>query len=244
LLVCLFVCLFVFCVGVCDRSLQNTPSMARPMPHARRRAGMADSRLAAQECAVRALVRHHPRRALPHTGTAQLSMRRARPKASTVLSASRASARVATPTDPVACEHPIPHKSKAATEAEIDTEALACAAARGARRRDALARAACTSRRCGRRLHGACCSTCHAFVTAAGDDRRRDGCARLRRRVRDFKALAIPHTSGSPRCAARDADVPHDVDRYIECHYSAATQLQPRTLLEGPMIKYHDKQGF
>ncbi len=62
--------------------------------------------------------------------------------------------------------------------------------------------------------------------------------------MKDFKALAIPHTSGSPRCVARDADVPHDVDRYIEWHYSAATQVQPRTLLEGPMIKYHDKQGF
>jgi hypothetical protein len=35
------------------------------------------------------------------------------------------------------------------------------------------------------------------------------------------------------------------VDRYIERqHNSAATQLQPRTLLEGPMIKHHDKQGF
>jgi hypothetical protein len=42
LLVCLFVCLFV-----CDGPLQNTPSMARPTPHARRRVVMAYSRLAA-----------------------------------------------------------------------------------------------------------------------------------------------------------------------------------------------------
>ena len=41
------------------------------------------------------------------------------------------------------------------------------------------------------------------------------------------------HTSGSPRCAA----VPHDVDRCIEPRYSAATLLQPHTLVDGPMIK-------
>ncbi len=39
-----------------------------------------------------------------------------------MLISSRARARIATPTDPVACEHPIAHKRKAATtEAVIDT---------------------------------------------------------------------------------------------------------------------------
>jgi hypothetical protein len=54
-----------------------------------------------------------------------------------------------------------------------------CAAARGARRRDARARAACTSRRRCRRLHGAGRGTCHAAVAAARDDRRGGGCAGL-----------------------------------------------------------------
>jgi hypothetical protein len=53
------------------------------------------------------------------------------PKASAVLSSSRARARVAAPTDPIiACEHPIAHGCKAATEAEIDTEALVCSGSR------------------------------------------------------------------------------------------------------------------
>jgi hypothetical protein len=46
----LFVCLFVWLVGWlvgCDGPLQNTPSMAQPTPHARRRAVMAYSRFAA-----------------------------------------------------------------------------------------------------------------------------------------------------------------------------------------------------
>jgi hypothetical protein len=56
LVVCLVVCLLA-----CDSPLQNTPSMARPTPHARRRALMAYSRFAARKCvaAVRALVRRH-----------------------------------------------------------------------------------------------------------------------------------------------------------------------------------------
>jgi hypothetical protein len=63
LFVRLFVCLRG-CFFVCDGPLQNTPLMARPTPHARRRVVMAYSRLAAQECAVRALVRcRQPRRA-------------------------------------------------------------------------------------------------------------------------------------------------------------------------------------
>jgi hypothetical protein len=63
LFVCLLVCLFV-CLFVCDGPLQKTPSMARPAPHARRRVVMAYPRLAAQECAVRALVPfRQPRRA-------------------------------------------------------------------------------------------------------------------------------------------------------------------------------------
>ena len=49
---------------------------------------------------------------------------------STVLSASRARARVATPKDPVACKHPIAHKRKAVAAAAIDTEALVCSGSR------------------------------------------------------------------------------------------------------------------
>jgi hypothetical protein len=60
LCVCLSVCLFA-CLRL---ALQNTPSMAQPTPHARCRAVMAFLRFAAQECAVRALVRRRqPRRA-------------------------------------------------------------------------------------------------------------------------------------------------------------------------------------
>jgi hypothetical protein len=65
LLACLLACLLVF-LFFCDGPLRNTPLMARPTPHARRRVAMAYSWLAAQECvaAVRALVRHRqPRRA-------------------------------------------------------------------------------------------------------------------------------------------------------------------------------------
>ena len=51
--------------------------------------------------------------------------------------------------------------------------------------------------------------------------------------MRGSEALAIRHISGRRRCAA----VPHDVDRYTEPHYSAATLLQPRTLREGTTIK-------
>ena len=61
LFVCLFGCLFV-CLFVCDGPLRNTPLMARPTPHARRRVVMAYSRFAAQERAVRALVRRRPPR--------------------------------------------------------------------------------------------------------------------------------------------------------------------------------------
>jgi len=67
LLACLLACLLV-CLFFCDGPLRNTPLMARPTPHARRRVAMAYSWLAAQECVaavrVRALVRHRqPRRA-------------------------------------------------------------------------------------------------------------------------------------------------------------------------------------
>jgi hypothetical protein len=107
----LFVCLFV--------CLLATGPLARPALHARRRVVMAYSRLAAQE-SVRALVRrHHPRRATAtrrHGATAYAS-RFPKRRVLTVLLASRARARVATPTDLVACEHPIAHKRKAATAA-------------------------------------------------------------------------------------------------------------------------------
>ena len=101
-------CFFVR-LRFCDWPLQNTPSMARPTPHARRRAVMAISRFAAQECvaSVPAMVRRHqPRRAVPHKRTPPVRMCRVPPKASTVLPVSRARARIATPTDLVACEHP------------------------------------------------------------------------------------------------------------------------------------------
>ena len=117
--------------------------------------------------------------------------------------------------------------------AVIDTETRRRAAARGARRRDARARAALACRYRGRWLHGARCGARNAAIGAAPDGRRRDGGARLCRRVRGSEALAIRHISGRRRCAA----VPHDVDRYTEPHYSAATLLQPRTLREGTTIK-------
>ena len=49
----------------------------------------------------------NPAEPLPHKRTAPLRMRRVPPKASTVLFLSRVHARVATPSDLVACEHPI-----------------------------------------------------------------------------------------------------------------------------------------
>jgi hypothetical protein len=73
---------------------------------------------------VRALVRRRQTcRAVPHKRTAPVSMRRVPPKRRV---STRARARFATPTDPVACEHPIAHGRKAVSEAVIDTEALAC----------------------------------------------------------------------------------------------------------------------
>ncbi len=73
----------------------------------------------------------NPTERLRHNGTAPLRMRRGTPEeASTVLLASRARARVATPTDPVACEHPIAHGCKAVTQAAVDTEALVCSGSR------------------------------------------------------------------------------------------------------------------
>ena len=72
----------------------------------------------------------NPAEPLRHNGTAPLRMRRVPPKASTLLSAGRARARIATPTDPVACEHQIAHKRTAATEAVTDTEALVCSDSR------------------------------------------------------------------------------------------------------------------
>ncbi len=72
----------------------------------------------------------HPAEPLPHKRIAPVRMRRAPPKASAVLSAGRARARIAMPTDPVACEHPIAHKRKAVTQAVIDSEALVCSGSR------------------------------------------------------------------------------------------------------------------
>jgi hypothetical protein len=37
---------------------------------------------------------------------------------------------IATLTDPVACEQPIPHKCKAVAEVAVDTEALVCSGSR------------------------------------------------------------------------------------------------------------------
>jgi hypothetical protein len=80
---------------------------------------------------VRALVRRRqPRRAVPHKRTAPVRMRRVPPKASTVLFSSRARARVAAPTDLVACEHPIALKRKAVARGAIDSEALVCSGSR------------------------------------------------------------------------------------------------------------------
>ncbi len=54
------------------------------------------------------------------------------------------------------------------------------------------------------------------------------------RRVRGSKALAIPHT---PRPEVDVAPPSHTMSTVTEPRYSAAALLQPRTLLEGPMIK-------
>jgi hypothetical protein len=141
---CSFICLLF-----CNWPLQTTPSMARPTPHARqrpirgllRRSVSPLSPLCVQWCAATKPAEPCRTSALHQWVCVELPPE----EASTVLSASRARARIATPTDPVACEHPIAHKRKAATAAVIDTEALVCAAARGARRRDARARAALAS---------------------------------------------------------------------------------------------------
>ena len=87
--------------------------------------------------------------------------------------------------------------------------------------------------------HADRCGAPNAAIAAAPDGRRRDGGARLCRRVRGSEALAIRHISGRRRCAAD----PHDVDRYTEPHYSAATLLQPRTLREGTTIKCAVQRG-
>ena len=67
----------------------------------------------------------NPAEPLPHKRTAPVRMRRVPPKASTLLLASRAPI-----SDPVACEHPIPHKRKAVAEVAVDTEALICSGSR------------------------------------------------------------------------------------------------------------------
>jgi hypothetical protein len=64
----------------------------------------------------------NPAEPLRHNGTAPVRMRRVPPKRR-VLRCARVEPK---PTDPVACEHPIPHKRKAVTQAAVDTEALAC----------------------------------------------------------------------------------------------------------------------
>ncbi len=96
----LFICLFTFLqLAFANHTVDGVAYAAR--------AATAYSRFAAQECvaAVRAMVRRHQtRRAVPHKRTAPVRMRRGTPEeASTVLSASRARARIATPTDPVGC---------------------------------------------------------------------------------------------------------------------------------------------
>ena len=72
----------------------------------------------------------NPAELLPHKRTTPLRMRRVPPKASTVLFLSRARARVAAPTDLVACEHPIALKRKAVARGAIDSEALVCSGSR------------------------------------------------------------------------------------------------------------------
>jgi hypothetical protein len=73
----------------------------------------------------------NPAEPLPHKRTAPVRTRRGTPEeASAVLPSSRARARVAAPTDLVACEHPIAHGCKAVAEAVIDTEALVCSGSR------------------------------------------------------------------------------------------------------------------
>jgi hypothetical protein len=137
---------------------------------------------------------NNPAEPLPHKRTAPVRMRRVPPKRR-VLCCQR-----------VEPAHESPHRQtrlhvntrlhncKAVAEAVIDTEVLLCAAARGARRRDARARAACTSRCRGRRLHGAGCGACDAAIGVARDDRGRSGGARACRCVRDSEALgASPH---------------------------------------------------
>jgi hypothetical protein len=115
--------------------------------------------------------------------------------------------------DTRACTHAMLHTRKSATKdtetrrrasatvgtkAIVDTETCWRAAARGARLRDARARAACTSRCRRRRLHGVGRSARHAAIGVARDGRRRGGCAGLCRRVRDSEALGVnPHG----RCA-------------------------------------------
>ena len=110
--------------------------------------------------------------------------------------------------DTRACTHAMLHTHKSATKATVDTEtrrrasatvgatkAIADtatrrrAAARGARRRDARARAACTGRRRGRRLHGVGRGARHAAIGVARDGRGRGGGARACRRGRDSEVL-------------------------------------------------------
>jgi hypothetical protein len=76
---------------------------------------------------VRALVRRRqPRRAAAAQAHCTSAYALSTPEeASTVLPASRAPI-----SDPVACEHPIPHKRKAVAEVAVDTEALVCSGLR------------------------------------------------------------------------------------------------------------------
>ncbi len=67
----------------------------------------------------------NPAEPLRHNGTAPLRIRRVPPKRR-VLCCSRVEPAHESPTDLVACEHPIPQKRKAVAQAAIDTEALAC----------------------------------------------------------------------------------------------------------------------
>jgi hypothetical protein len=112
--------------------------------------------------------------------------------------------------DTRACAHAMLHTRKSATKdtetrrcasatvgtkAIVDTETCWRAAARDARLRDARARAACTSRFRGRRLHGVGRGARHAAVGVAQDGRGRGGGARACRRLRDSEALGV-----NPQC--------------------------------------------
>ncbi len=211
----MLVCLLA--TGLCKthrrwRGLRRTRVVARSWPF----------RGLLQECAMRALVRcRQPRRAAAAQAHCTMCVCVEYPRRR-VLPASRA---------PIS--DPIPHKRMAVAEAVIDIIG-AVAAARGARCRDARARAACTSGRRGRRLHGAGRGTRHAAIAAARDDCRGGGCAGLCRPVRGSKAVARPHWSGRRRCAARGPTRRRPLHRTAPL---GSDTVAAAHLAEGPVIK-------